>query len=145
MSDLVGNPEDGFSHDKAHLFSLIFPEPDKQALQAKQRHYDQDEVRRYMQKQKSERIRQQKEDEKRHREIEEAKRKHLEELSSKQKQAAVSSALVGKREKSRGRGQDIQSKPVNSINDLPNHHSFHKDRARYMVSYYESSNLCTKK
>ena len=111
-------------------------EPDKQALQAKQRHYDQDEVRKYMQRQKAERIRQQKEEEKRHKEIEEAKRKHLEELSSKQKQAAVSSALAGKREKSRGRGQDsLSGKPVNSINDLPNHHTFHKDRARFMVSY----------
>ena len=82
-----------------------------------------------MQKQKAERLRQQKEEEKRQKEIEDSRRKHLEELYHKQKPATT-----GKREKSRQRGgQDIPSKPMNSINDLPKHHPFHKDRARFMV------------
>lgn len=83
-----------------------------------------------MQRQKADRLRQQKEEERRQKEIEEARKKHLEELSSKQKQAAAAAA---KREKSRPRGQDVQSKPVNSISDLPKHHPFHKDHARFMV------------
>ena len=75
-----------------------------------------------MQRQKAERLRQQKEEEKRHKEIEDAKRKHLEELYNKQKPAPT-----GKREKTR------QSRPIASINDLPKHHPFHKDKARFMV------------
>ena len=101
-------------------------------MSAKQRHYDQDEVRKYMQRQKAERIRQQKEEEKRQKEMEEARKKHLEELYNKQKPATT-----GKREKSRQRSsQDIPSKPLNSINDLPKHHPFHKDRARFMVRFF---------
>ena len=87
-----------------------------------------------MQKQKAERLRQQKEEEKRQKEIEDSRRKHLEELYHKQKPATT-----GKREKSRQRGsQDIPSKPMNSINDLPKHHPFHKDRARFTVKILRS-------
>ncbi|WAR30834.1 CE350-like protein [Mya arenaria] len=68
---------------------------------AKQRHYDAEQIRKYMQRQKADRVRQQKEEEHRRKEEEEARRKHLEELYNKQKHASSHSAAQGKKERAR--------------------------------------------
>ncbi|XP_052789216.1 centrosome-associated protein 350-like isoform X3 [Mya arenaria] len=73
----------------------------QQQSSAKQRHYDAEQIRKYMQRQKADRVRQQKEEEHRRKEEEEARRKHLEELYNKQKHASSHSAAQGKKERAR--------------------------------------------
>ncbi|XP_053380669.1 centrosome-associated protein 350-like isoform X2 [Mercenaria mercenaria] len=100
---------------------------------AKQRHYDQEQIRKYMQRQKAERVRQKKEEEIRMKEEEEARKRQLEELYNKQKHVSQTSAAVGKKEKNRQR-QNFESMQGISLSDLPKHHPYHTDRARFLGS-----------
>lgn len=79
-------------------------EPEKQ-LSAKQRHYDQEEVRRFMQKQKADRMKQQREEERRKQRAQEMRSQQLEELRSKQKQTAQGPKRSSKSAGARGKGK----------------------------------------
>lgn len=104
-------------------------EPEKQ-LSAKQRHYDQEEVRRFMQKQKADRMKQQREEERRKQRAQEMRSQQLEELRSKQKQTAQgpkrSSKSAGARGKGKTHDETFTHSPL-AYKDLPRHHPFHED------------------
>ncbi|XP_062614422.1 centrosome-associated protein 350-like [Saccostrea cucullata] len=104
-------------------------EPEKQS-NAKQRHYDQEEVRRFIQKQKADRLRQQREEEKRKQRAQEMRSQQLEELRSKQKQSAHSSKRptksAGARSKGKAHDETFTHAPM-SYMELPRHHPFHED------------------
>ena len=113
---------------KTHLIFIL--EQEKQS-NAKQRHYDQEEVRRFMQKQKADRMKQQREEEKRKQRALEMRSQQLEELRSKQKQSAQVSKRASKSAGARSKGKALQDEtfiqsPL-SYKDLPRHHPFHED------------------
>ncbi|XP_052223990.1 centrosome-associated protein 350-like [Dreissena polymorpha] len=100
---------------------------------AKQRHYDADQIRRYMQRQRADRVRQQKEEESRRREEDEARRRQLEELYNKQKQASASAAAHGgKKEKNRQKQVLEAMQAAGLVTDMGKHTSTVHDRARFM-------------
>lgn len=104
-------------------------EPEKQ-LSAKQRHYDQEEVRRFMQKQKADRMKQQREEERRKQRAQEMRSQQLEELRSKQKQTAQGPKRSTKSAGARGKGKTHDETFTHSplaYKDLPRHHPFHED------------------
>ncbi|KAL4219357.1 hypothetical protein ACF0H5_021937 [Mactra antiquata] len=102
----------------------------QQQSSAKQRHYDQEQVRKYMQRRKSERLKKQREEESRMKEEEDARRKHLEELYSKQKHASQVSAAIGKKEKNRR--QPLESNPLLSSTELAKQNAYNMHKARYL-------------
>lgn len=74
------------------------PEVEKQQQPSvKQRHYDTEQIRKYMQQKKAERLKHQKEKEQRVKEEEESRRRQLNELRNKQRQASAQSAAVGRK------------------------------------------------
>lgn len=77
---------------------LFLPEVENQQQPSmKQRHYDTDQIRKYMQRQKAERLKRQKEMELRLKEEEESKRRQLNDLRAKQRQVSAQSAAVGRK------------------------------------------------
>ncbi|KAL5012692.1 hypothetical protein ScPMuIL_011243 [Solemya velum] len=100
-------------------------EPEKQQPIAKHRHYDQDEVRKYIMKQRADRQRRQKDEERKMKDADDKRRVQLEELKTKQKKSAV-------RSKSQNRADDYPRAIF--LQDLPRHHPFHEDRSRKLFS-----------
>ncbi|XP_021341745.1 centrosome-associated protein 350-like isoform X1 [Mizuhopecten yessoensis] len=131
------------SHKSATKRKARSTDLEKQQPMAKHRHYDAQEVRRYIQQQKRARLRQQREDEQKQKEADKIKRKQLEELYNKQKQSAVTSASHNKKVKDVPEGRDGRRSrhrvdetfihPA-GLADLPQHHPFHENRQRMVVS-----------
>ena len=125
---------------KRHLIFIL--EQEKQS-NAKQRHYDQEEVRRFMQKQKADRMKQQREEEKRKQRALEMRSQQLEELRSKQKQSAQVSKRASKSAGARSKGKDetFTQSPL-SYKDLPRHHPFHEDLHSGSMVILSKKNFC---
>ena len=71
----------------------------QQQPSAKQRHYNAEQIRKYMQRKKADRLKHQKENELKMKEDEETRRRQLNELRTKQRQVSAQSAAIGRKEK----------------------------------------------
>ncbi|XP_055958069.1 centrosome-associated protein 350 [Patella vulgata] len=87
------------------------PEKQQQAVSAKQRHYDQEEVRKFIAKQRAERQKRKKEEEKRELTEHEKRKRHLEELCTKRK-SSTQKASTATASKSKQRTRQRSRRPT---------------------------------
>ncbi|XP_013412629.1 centrosome-associated protein 350 isoform X2 [Lingula anatina] len=103
---------------------LTKPEPETKFPAAKVRHYDTDEVRRFIAKQKADRKKKSQEEKKHQKEQQEMKKKQLEDLYKKQKKSA---RPIRPNRVDRHRVLDETFSKGQSVGDLPRRHPFHDD------------------
>jgi small-conductance mechanosensitive channel len=120
-----------------YFFGLFSAAEGDKHSQIKQRHYDAEEIRHYIQQKRAERMQKQLEEEKRQKKADELRRKQLEELYTKQKQTATHSKRF-KEIKHKSNSNMTFSRPM-ALSDLPRHHPFQAERSGEMVGLIYSN------